>query len=122
MTVAQRNTANLMIAAKGQAVTITRRTAGAYNTATSSATVTETTQTAKAVILPFPMGLRKQAGTTITAGDVQCLLAAGTLTAPEVDDTLTIASGLKYAITEVNALAPAGLTIFYDLTLRGHDG
>ena len=112
-----------MIAAKGQAVTITRRAAGAYNAATASATITTTTQLGKGVILPFASGLRHAPGSNIPMTDRQSLLsglnsAGVALTAPRVDDTLTDASGQVYAITEVNQLAPAGLAILFELTVR----
>lgn len=45
MTVAQRSTANRLIADKGQTVTLTRRASGAYNPATGTSAITTTTQT-----------------------------------------------------------------------------
>lgn len=124
MTTAQRTSANRMIAAKGQTVTLTRQASGAYSPATGAAAVTPATQTGKGVILPFGAGLRKQDGSTITADDRLCYLSAlnssgGALTAPKVNDTLTDANGSKWTITEVSALAPAGLSIMYELTIRG---
>jgi hypothetical protein len=124
MTTAQRLSADRMIEAKGQAVTLTRRASGSYNPATGAASVTTTTQTGKGVILPFAQGIRKAPGTTVLATDRQCLLSAlksdGTaLTAPQVDDTLTDSNGDVWAVTEVSPLAPAGLDIIYELTLRG---
>ena len=94
MTIAQRATADAMIAAKGQAVTLTRRASGAYNPATGAAAITTSTQTGKGVILPLGAGLRKMSGTNIPDGAVQCLLSGltatgATLTAPQIDDTLT---------------------------------
>jgi len=124
MTTAQRSTAHRMIEAKGQTVTLTRRASGAYNPATGSASVTTTTQTGKGVILPFSQGIRKAPGTTVLATDRQCLLsglkADGTaLTPPQIDDTLTDANGEVWAITEISPLAPAGLEIMFDLTIKG---
>lgn len=124
MTVAQRLSADTLIETKGQTVTLTRRTAGAYNPATGSAAVTETTQTGKGVILPFGPGLRRQGGTSITADDRQCLLSAlnsagAALTEPKVGDKLTDASGQVWSVIEVSPLAPAGLKIMFDLTIRG---
>lgn len=123
MTAAQRLSADAMIEAKGQAVTLTRQEAGSYDPATGTSSVTETTQTGKGVILPFGPGLRKMAGTNITADDRQCILSGlnasgGALTAPKVGDTLTDAAGLVYEITETAPLAPAGLSIIYELTVR----
>lgn len=125
MTIAQRATAARLIAAKGQVVTLTRRAAGAYNTATGAAAIVSTTQAGKGVILPFATGLRKMAGTNIPATDRQCLLSALTttgsaLTAPKVDDTLTDAGGRVYTVVDVGALAPDGVTSLYELTVRAN--
>ena len=125
MTTAQRATADRMIAAKGQTVTLTRRASGSYNPATGTAAITTTTQTGKGVILPLSAGLRKMAGTNIPAGSVQCLLSAlntagATLTAPQIDDTLTDADSRVWTIIDIAPLEPAGLNILYDLTLRGN--
>lgn len=108
-------TANRLIAAKGQAVTLTRRASGAYNPATGAASVTETTQTGKGVILPLSAGVRHSANTSIPAGSVQCLLSAVGISAPELDDRLTDAAGKVWAIVEVSTLEPAGEALLYDL-------
>lgn len=114
-----------MLAEDGQTVMITRRAAGSYNPATGAATVTTSTQTAKAVIFPISRGLRKMGNTEIPATDVQCILSALTtagavLTAPQVDDTITDANSRVLTVVEVDPLAPAGTALFYDLTLRGN--
>ena len=101
-----------MIAAKGQAVTLTRRASGAYNPATGTAAVTTSTQTGKGVILPFGQGIRKRADSNVTTADRLCYLSGlnasgAALTEPKVDDTLTDAQGASYSITEVSPLEPA---------------
>lgn len=122
MTQAQRTTADRMITSKGQAVTLTRRAAGAYDPATGAAVITETTQTGRGVILPLA-GYRK-AQSNVVAGDETLLLSGlsttGTLTALRVDDTLTDANAKKYTIVAIDTLAPAGLAIMFDAVLRGH--
>lgn len=124
MTTAQRLSADRMIAAKGQAVTLTRRASGAYDTATGSAAVTTTTQTGKGVILPLG-GYRKVNGTTIVAGD-ETLLLSGlrsdgvALTGPVVNDTVTDANGKVYTLTVVDSLRPAGFSILFDCVIRGN--
>ena len=125
MTIAQRQSANRMIAAKGQTVTLTRRIVGDYNPATGTAAIQETNQTGKGVILPFATGIRKLAGTNIAATDSQCLLSAlddwgDALVSPALDDVLTDAAGNAYTVIDVTALAPAGLPIMYDMTVRGN--
>jgi len=121
MTVAQRLSADAMIAKFGQAVTLTRRSAGAYDVATSSAAVSETTQTGKGVILPLA-GYRKADGKVIVHGDETLLLSAlasdGTALAPSVNDKLTDAGGATYLVTVVDPLRPAGLAIIWDCVGR----
>lgn len=115
--------ADAMLEEFGQAVTLTHRAAGAYDPATGTAAITETTQAASAVIFDFAPGLRKMAGENIAAGDRQCYLSAlksdGTaLTRPSVNDTLTDANGLALTIVAVSELSPAGVDILYELTVR----
>lgn len=122
MTVAQRSSADRMIASRGQAVIVTRMTAGAYNPATSSSSVTESTQTGKGVILPLRPE-RKMAGVNIVAGDQQLLLSAlksdgSVLAIPHVDDMVTLVNGTDLHIVAVEPLTPAGLDIIYDCIVR----
>lgn len=124
MTTAQRATANRMIAAKGQAVTLTRRASGAYDPATGTATITTSTQLGKGVILPLA-GYRKIGAGNIVAGDETLLLSALDTSGaaldplPTVDDELTDANGKVYALTVVDALHPDGTGILYDCVIRG---
>ena len=124
MTARQRSSADRMIEAKGQAVTLTASTSGAYSPATGSSAVTETVQIGKGVILPLA-GYRKVDGVNIVSGDETLLLSALDadglpLDEPAVNDTLTLADGAtKYLFVEVNALSPAGLNIIYDCVVRG---
>lgn len=123
MTTAQRATADRMIAAKGQPVTLTRRMQGEYNPATGSASITETTQMGKGVIFDFADGLRNLAGTNIPAAARQCYLSAldmagAVLTRPAVDDRLSDVSGVTYNVSAVSELSPAGTDILYTLTIE----
>lgn len=123
MTVAQRLSAANLIAAKGQAVTLTRQANGIYNPATGAAAVTTSTQTGKGVILPFGQGIRKRADSSVTQADRLCYLSAlnassAALTEPVVNDRLTDAAGNIYTITEVSPLEPAGMAVMYELTIR----
>jgi len=111
--------ADRLITANGQAVTLTRRASGTYNTATSTAVITETTQTGKGVILPLSAGVRHSGNTDIPTGTVQCLLSAVGITAPVLDDTLTDTTGADWSIIDVSTLAPAGEALLYELLLKG---
>ncbi len=124
MTVAQRSSADRMIDAKGQTVTIAGTVGGTYVPGTGTVTgATPTSQTGKGVILPLA-GYRKVDGALIVAGDETLLLSAlnsagAPLTEPAVDEVLTLADGTtKYTFVMVNALSPAGLGIIYDCVVR----
>lgn len=121
MTAALRTIAADLITANGQTMTLTRRSAGAYNPATGASAITETTQTVRGVVLP--LGRKQKAAENVPADTRQCLLAAvatngSVLTAPKVDDFVTDAAGLKYAVTGIEPLSPAGTDIYYDLAVR----
>lgn len=122
MTAANRSTADRLLVSKGQAVTITRRTAGAYDPATGSATVTETTQSGHGVFLPLSP-FRKSQDSLIAEGDQQLLLSAlnasgSALTAPHVDDTVTDANSVVWSIIAVDPLSPDGTDALYDCIAR----
>jgi hypothetical protein len=122
MTTAQRSTANRLIEAKGQTVTLTRRTLGAYNVSTGTASVSTTTETGKGVILPLA-GYRKVGIGNIAPGDETLLLSAllsdGTaMTIPELGETITTADAIVREIVAVDPLRPDGAAIFYDCVVR----
>lgn len=122
MTVAQRLSADSIIAAKGQAVTLTRRASGTYDPAVGASAITTTTQTGKGVILPLG-GYRKVNGTSIVAGDEMLLLSGldsdgVALAEPDVNDSID-AGGKVYTLTVVDTLRPAGLPIMFDCVVRG---
>lgn len=122
MTTAQRSNAYAMLAAKGQTVTLTARTAGTYDPATGAAAITTGTQSAKAVILPIS-AFRKASNAVIVEGDENMLLAAlntsgAALTAPKVDSTVTDANGKAYTLVSIETLAPAGLPVLFDCIVR----
>ena len=113
-------TANRMLKGKGQSITLTRQTAGAYNTATGTAAVTTTTQTAYGAV--FPYADKNIDGVLIQEGDKQLLLSAlnsaGTaLVAPALNDTVLI-DAVTYTITRIKPLSPAGTTVLFDCNIR----
>jgi len=124
MTTAQRATANRMIDAKGQTVTLTRRALGTYDPATGSVSVTTSTETGKGVILPLA-GYRKVGVGNIAPGDETLLLSAllsdGTaMTIPELGETITTADALVREFIAVDPLRPDGAAILYDCVVRSH--
>lgn len=117
MTTANRDTAARLITAKGQALTITRRAAGAYDPATGAATITTSNQSGHGVILPLSP-FRKSLDSLIAIGDQQLLLAALNITAPHVDDTVTDVNGNVWSIIAIDPLNPDGIDILFDCIIR----
>lgn len=114
-------TANRLLKGKGQVITLTRQTSGAYDPATGAATVTTTTQNGYGAI--FDYGNKNIDGTLIKQGDKQLLLsavnAAGTaLTAPALNDTVTIGGVVYTFVQPLKTIAPAGTTVLFDCNLR----
>lgn len=106
-----------LIAAKGQAVTLTYHAAGAHDPATHILAATDTIVATNGVVLPISRGLRFMAGSTIQADD-QKLLLPGDVAQPPIGTTVTI--GAKdFTIVEVSPLAPAGEALIYDCIIRG---
>jgi hypothetical protein len=106
-----------MISAKGQAVTLTSHSAGAYDTTAGAATLTDTQVVTVGVLLPLSRGLAHIPGTNIQASDQQLLLP-GDIAQPSLDTTVTIGSN-DYTLVEVKPLNPGGVNILYDCLVRG---
>lgn len=105
-----------LLAEKGQTVTLTARTPGAYDTGAGAATVTETVVETSGVVLPLSRGLRHQDGGDIQVGDQQLLLP-GDIDAPAIDTKATI-GGVDYTIVEVSPLSPGGVAVLHDCVIR----
>ena len=113
-------TANRLLKGKGQEITLTRQTAGAYDPATGTASVTTTTQTVYGAM--FEYGDKNIDGVLIKEGDKQLLLSAlnsaGTaLVAPQLNDTVTI-NTVVYTVVRIKPLSPAGTTVLFDCNIR----
>jgi hypothetical protein len=113
-------TANRLLKGKGQSITLSRQTAGAYDPATGTAAVTVTTQTAYGAM--FEYGDKNIDGVLIKEGDKQLLLSAinsaGTaLVAPALNDTVTI-NTVVYTVVRIKPLSPAGTTVLFDCNIR----
>ena len=113
-------TANRLLKGKGQSITLSRQTAGAYDPATGTAAVTTTTQTAYGAM--FEYGDKNIDGVLIQEGDKQLLLSAinsaGTaLVAPALNDTVTI-NTVVYTVVRIKPLSPAGTTVLFDCNIR----
>lgn len=119
-------TVDRLLKGKGQAVTLTRQSAGTYNTSTGAATITTTTQTGTGAVFEYGVqqaGIYNAPGSLVKVGDKQLLLspfnsAGVALTAPVINDTVTI-GGTVYTITQVKMISPAGTVVLYDCNIRG---
>lgn len=114
-------TANRLLKGKGQTLTLTRQSAGTYDPTTGAATVTTTTQTVYGAV--FDYGIDHIDGTLIQAGDKQLLIspfnsAGAALTAPQINDTVTL-GGVTYTLVEpLKTINPGGTTVLYDCNIR----
>lgn len=109
-------TALKVIKKYGQVVTITRRTQGAYNPATSTAPVTETTETGRGVVYDYKDA--EVDGTMVQRGDSKLLLSSIGITKPTVNDVATLANGDKFTILDVDVVSPAGTDVVYICQIR----
>lgn len=102
----------------GQAVTLRKQTAGAYDPATGSATVTTADHAGTGVLLDYKLVNSGQMleNSMVQAGDKKLLLAPDIAATPEPDD-LVIAQG-TWRIVNVKAVNPAGTVVLYELQLR----
>jgi hypothetical protein len=114
--------ADLLIGEFGQAVTITPQTAGSYDPATGAASVTATpTQSGTGVEEAYKA--HQIDGTLVKAGDIRLMLsplnaAGAALTAPDVNQRVTLADTTVWTIISVERIAPAGTVLMYVLQLR----
>lgn len=115
--------ADELLAEFGQAVTITPRDSGAYDTATGAVAVSGTAKTGVGAVLPLSRGLTFMGGSGIKGGDKQLLLSAldsdgAAMTAPLPGYTATI-GGTVHTIVEVSPINPGGTAVLYDCVIRG---
>lgn len=110
-------TALKMVNRFGAAVTITRRTQGAYNSTTSTYAVTESTEAAMGVVENYKP--REIDGTLIQAGDIKLVLAAQGITEPSINDKVTLSNGVRYTVKGApDIVKPGDTAIIYTLQLR----
>lgn len=100
----------------GQSVTINKKTTGAYDPATGTATVTASTQTGVGVV--FDVNKKDIDNTLVLQGDKTLLLSQIGIDNINVNDSVTI--GTKtYNVTSVQDLNPAGTNVMYTCNIRG---
>lgn len=117
-----RTAVHKLLKTAGQELTLTRVIEGAYDTATSSAATTTSTQTGIGAI--FDRGDKDIDGTLIRVGDKQLILSplnsdGVAITAPQLGDTVTTAAVDRYTVEEpLKELNPGGTVVAYDCNLR----
>lgn len=106
-----------MIGRFGQSISITRFVEGDYNPSTSTAPVTETTQTGLRGL--FDNYKTKDIdGTLVQRGDVKMLVAALGVSEPKKNDFVTDKNGTVWTIEFVDTINPNGNPILYTFQLR----
>ena len=108
--------ANRILSDWGVAATLTRKSSGTYDPATSVSTVTSATDNVTVAIFPYPAKLID--GTLIHVGDMQVIMGTdGLSAAPEAADNITI-GGTVYKIVTVQNIKPANTSVLYELQVR----
>lgn len=103
----------------GASGTLIKRAEGAYDPATGSNTVTETSYTVKAVLLNYSYkdsNQLNQPSSLIQVNDRKIIMQATTAT-PDVSDTFTFNS-VTYRVLSVKTLNPAGVAVLHELQVR----
>lgn len=102
----------------GQTATLTRSTAGAYDT-TDGATDAATSTDHACVAAVFDYAQREIDGTQIRQGDRRVMLqATGGVPMPRTGDALTIGS-LAYTIVAARTVNPGGTAVVHEVQARG---
>jgi hypothetical protein len=66
----------------------------------------------------FPVSDSRIDGTNILAGDFQCIVGRAPIEIT-ANDTITCSEGEDMKITKLGKIAPAGVTVAYDMVIRG---
>ena len=111
-----RSAAEIMVTEYGQAVTLKRIAAGAYDPSTGTAAQTVTSYPGRAIMGNYSN--RDIDGTLIMRGDRLATLACDTLgVVPSKDDVLTV-DGVDWTVQSVEPVDPGGVALIYRLQVR----
>jgi hypothetical protein len=99
----------------GLTISITKRVAGGYDTATGSAIETLSVETGKGT--PFNYLIKNIDGTLIKEGDQQLFISPRGISKPQVNDEVTV-NGIKFTIMSVKEINPGGTSLLYDCNIR----
>jgi hypothetical protein len=102
---------------KGQAMTLTRVSAGTYDPVTGNTTgATAATHTVHGIVTNYTTALKNAGDSLIQSGDRLATIEAVTV-APAVNDTLTI-GGIVWKIMAIDPIDPAGTAYIYKCQIR----
>lgn len=111
-------TALRLLTDKGLACTLRKKTAGAYNTATGSATGTTTDYSIVGVLLNYnrlDSNQKNDTDTMVKFDDRKAIIQSDI--APDLDDDF-IFNGTTYRIISIKTTNPADIAIIYELQVR----
>ena len=109
-------TADRLLRAKGQPMTLIKREPGAYDPTTASGTVSEVLHACTGVELDYPAGAID--GTLVIRGDRRVLLSpVGLAASPQTEDSMTIGASHR-KIMSARKVAPAGDVVLWELQVR----
>jgi hypothetical protein len=115
-------TATRLLTNMGCLVTLTRRSAGTYNTATGAAAVTTTLYSGMGVVRAYPRHLVD--GQNVLQTDRQVILSVSSgMVEPMPGDTVSltgagVGNGAANSVVTVETVAPGGTTVLYKLQIR----
>lgn len=115
-----------MLTRYGQSIVITTHSIGVYDPSTGASTDTTSTQSGIGVIFEWGQqgstpsyGRSMIPSTLIIEGDKQCYLSATGITMPNINDTITDATGKVYRLKMIKELAPSGIAVLYECNICG---
>lgn len=109
-------TANRLLAKFGQDMTLLALNAPGYDPSTGGTSGTPASETKTGVIFPYKNGITAMQESLILAGDQQVFILLDN--APKPTDKLQVGSR-EYSIINVKAIEPGGVTVLYELQVRG---
>ncbi len=109
-------TAKRLLAKFGQDMTLQAVTAPAYDPSTGGTSGAPSNETKPGVIFPYKNGITAMQASLILAGDQQVFILLDS--PPKPTDKLQVGSK-QYSIINVKAIEPGGVTVLYELQVRG---
>lgn len=109
-------TAKRLLERFGQDMTLQAVTAPSYDPSTGGTSGSQVSETKPGVIFPYKNGITAMQESLILAGDQQVFILLDA--APKPTDKLQVGSR-QYSIINVKAIEPGGVTVLYELQVRG---